>query len=164
MKRSEYFKFLAVLYVFVSVVFYKNISTVYGFTFYPADAWYNIAFFGICFIALFFLLLNVFLLDVRFGEASGNPKGSDGSDGEPTRKNLRIGEYREAGSKYSFLWILPMLVMAVMNIQYNYILEGLSTLNIFFAAMLYQGAVNRGADELVLDQAKAGTAKEKPEK
>lgn len=150
MSRGLYYKWLLALYAITGIVFYKSFSTVYGIEFVFSDSWYKIVLFSVLLGGAALLLINIFLLNVRFG---------DGTEDDPHSK-MRIGEFREAGSKkYSFIIILPLLVMAVMNIQWDFLLEGLATLNIFFATMLYQGAVNRGGDELVLEMAKAGTSK-----
>lgn len=154
MTRSVYYKWLLALYAITGIVFYKSVSTAYGIEFVLAESWYNIGLVGTVSVGALLLLVNIFLLNCRFGESVG-----EGKD-ESSCKDMRICEFREAGSKkYSFIIILPLLVMAVMNIQWNFVWEGLATLNIFFGTMLYQGAVNRGGDELVLDMAKAGTTK-----
>lgn len=154
MTRSVYYKWLLALYVITGIVFYKSLSSTYGIEFVLAESWYRIGAIGTFGTGAILLLINIFLLNCRFGDSIG-----EGKD-ESSCKDMRIGEFREAGSKkYSFIIILPLLVMAVMNIQWDFVWEGLATLNIFFATMLYQGGVNRGADELVLDQAKAGTTK-----
>lgn len=149
MNRSTYYKFLCILYTFLGVVFYKSVSDVYTITFYPAITWYQIALGGTYIVATIMLILNLFLLDIRFG-----------SDSKNSQQDVCITEYVDAGYKeYSFILILPMLIMGVMNIQWGYLSEGLATMNIFFGALLYQGAINRGGKEYVLKQAKAGTTK-----
>lgn len=154
MTRSGYYKWLLALYIITGIVFYKSLSTVYGIEFVLADSWYKIGLVGTIGTGVLLLLVNIFLLNCRF------------SDDKPEKENelswsdMRMSEFREAGSKkYSTVIILPLLVMAVMSIQWEFVVEGLATLNIFFATLLYQGAINRGADELVLEMAKAGTPK-----
>lgn len=150
MSRGVYYKWLLAMYTITGIVFYKSISTVYGYEFVLADSWYKIGLVGVFLSGALLLLINIFLLNIRFG---------DGTADDPHSK-MRIGEFREAGSKkYSIILILPLLVMGVMNIQWDFVAEGLATLNIFFSLLLYQGAVNRGGDELVLEMAKAGTEK-----
>ena len=154
MTRSVYYKWLLAMYLITGIVFYKSISSAYGIEFVLAESWYRIGMVGTFLTGAIMLFINIFMLNMRFGDSIG-----EGKD-ESSCKDMRIGEYREAGSKkYSFIIIFPLLVMAVMNIQWDFVWEGLATLNIFFSVLLYQGAVNRGGDELVLDQAKAGTTK-----
>lgn len=154
MSRGLYYKWLLAIYAITGIVFYKSFSTVYGVPFVLGESWYRIGVICTLGSGALLLLINIFLLNCRFNNSVG-----EGKD-EISYAEMRMGEFREAGSKkYSFIIILPLLVMAVMNIQWDFLLEGLSTLNIFFATMLYQGAVNRGGDELVLAMAKAGTSK-----
>lgn len=156
MSRTSYYKLLLVLYTFTGMLFYKSVSDVYSITFYPAITWYQIASWGTYAIAILLVIMNLFLLDFRFG--SGSSVSDEGN--KSSNEDNRITEFVDAGHKeYSFLLILPMLIMGVMNIQWGYMFEGLATMNIFFAALLFQGAIKRGGKEYVLKQAKAGTNK-----
>lgn len=154
MTRSGYYKWLLALYIITGIVFYKSVSTVYGIEFVLADSWYKIGLVGTIGTGALLLMLNIFLLNCRFADDTPT------KESELSWSDMRMNEFREAGSKkYSTVIILPLLVMAVMSIQWEFVVEGLATLNIFFATLLYQGAINRGADELVLEMAKAGTPK-----